>query len=165
MNVGTRIIPVNLLICTLLDSLPLNDQRHQQSSSKVHLQSGLPENTKIRGPKIIISGNHNHRQLKLFTTLPKGFLEAARTKMTSVNGTSDSPAKEQWDELCQDVKDNLLREMGTESWYLLIVGFCRFFSLFGHRCFFSLRPSEVKMSLTWSKNERTNTWQGWRLKG
>ena len=32
-----------------------------------------------------------------------------------------SPTKEQWEDLCRDVKASLLEEVGTESWYLLIV--------------------------------------------
>ncbi|KIW17185.1 hypothetical protein PV08_04376 [Exophiala spinifera] len=31
-----------------------------------------------------------------------------------------SPTKEQWDQLCQDVKKNLTEEMGSETWYLII---------------------------------------------
>jgi hypothetical protein len=30
------------------------------------------------------------------------------------------PMKQEWDDLIQDVKSQLLSEMGTESWYLLI---------------------------------------------
>lgn len=33
----------------------------------------------------------------------------------------DSPTKEQWAELSQEVKGLLLEEIGSESWYLLIV--------------------------------------------
>lgn len=39
------------------------------------------------------------------------------------NGTTDStsPTKEQWDELCGTVKGALMKEMGDETWYLIIV--------------------------------------------
>ncbi|KAK6379598.1 uncharacterized protein PV06_00502 [Exophiala oligosperma] len=30
------------------------------------------------------------------------------------------PTKEQWDQLCQDVKSNLMQEMGSDTWYLII---------------------------------------------
>jgi hypothetical protein len=32
-----------------------------------------------------------------------------------------APTREHWDQLCRDVKSNLLPEMGDESWYLIIV--------------------------------------------
>ncbi|OAG41251.1 hypothetical protein AYO21_04631 [Fonsecaea monophora] len=34
--------------------------------------------------------------------------------------TPSSPTKEQWDELCRDVKESLLEEVGDESWYIII---------------------------------------------
>ncbi|RVX74462.1 hypothetical protein B0A52_01588 [Exophiala mesophila] len=41
----------------------------------------------------------------------------------TTNGTredSSSITKEQWDQLCQDVKGTLLEETGSEAWYLII---------------------------------------------
>ena len=35
--------------------------------------------------------------------------------------TPTLPGKEQWGELCREVKAQLLEEMGEESWYLIIV--------------------------------------------
>ena len=41
--------------------------------------------------------------------------------MPGTNLRSPPPAKEQWDDLCREVKSQLLEEMGDESWYLIIV--------------------------------------------
>ena len=38
-----------------------------------------------------------------------------------IDAAPTSPTKEQWDELCRDVKEQLLEEVGPESWYLIIV--------------------------------------------
>ncbi|KIY00830.1 uncharacterized protein Z520_03496 [Fonsecaea multimorphosa CBS 102226] len=42
--------------------------------------------------------------------------------MSTTNGVSTpaSPTNEQWEELCKDVKESLLEEMGQESWYIII---------------------------------------------
>ncbi|KAJ9609632.1 hypothetical protein H2200_005960 [Cladophialophora chaetospira] len=39
---------------------------------------------------------------------------------TGTELASTSPTKEQWDDLCREVKAQLLEEMGEESWYLII---------------------------------------------
>ncbi len=43
---------------------------------------------------------------------------------TQTDATPSSPSKEQWEDLCRDVKAQLLEEMGEESWYLIIVSAC-----------------------------------------
>ena len=53
------------------------------------------------------------------------------TFIMTTNGTredSSSITKEQWDQLCQDVKGTLLEETGSEAWYLIIVSFSLPFS-------------------------------------
>jgi hypothetical protein len=36
----------------------------------------------------------------------------------------DTPTNEEWAQLCQSVKESLMDEVGTESWYLIIVSPC-----------------------------------------
>ncbi|KIW32546.1 uncharacterized protein PV07_04077 [Cladophialophora immunda] len=42
--------------------------------------------------------------------------------MSTSNGDSatSSPTQEEWEELCRDVKESLLEEVGDESWYIII---------------------------------------------
>ncbi|KAK5458449.1 hypothetical protein LTS15_004531 [Exophiala xenobiotica] len=38
----------------------------------------------------------------------------------TASASAIAPTREHWDQLCRDVKSNLLPEMGDESWYLII---------------------------------------------
>ncbi len=62
---------------------------------------------------------------------------------TAAAGTS-TPTKEHWDQLCRDVKSNLLAEMGEESWYLIIVSSLLAFSA----CSIPARARLVLLDLT-----------------
>lgn len=48
------------------------------------------------------------------------FLSREREIMATLE-QPNPPTKEQWDQLCQDVKSNLMQEMGSDTWYLIIV--------------------------------------------
>ena len=43
---------------------------------------------------------------------------------TGTGPNSLSPSNVQWEALCRNVKEQLLEEMGEESWYLIIVSSC-----------------------------------------
>lgn len=72
--------------------------------------------------------NHTHNPEVLFLHLPDS--NTHTSTMTTTNSQEDpssttttTTTKEQWDQLCQDVKAGLLEETGSESWYLIIVSY------------------------------------------
>lgn len=75
----------------------------------------------------------------IYTGVPVTVIVMASSTTDTTTTTTTAPTREQWDQLCQDVKAALVKpEMGEESWYLIIVsGFLFLFLFLAFRSFYS----------------------------